>query len=139
MPLVENARDQMVKIYPKHTDEFCPECGMPLFIRRGPYGEFTACSGYPHCKYIKKPPKKEVVSTGITCPVCHEGEIVERIAVRGRSKGKKFYACSRYPKCKTTFSGIPTDEHCPECGSIMVKLDNGSLACSNDKCKANKK
>jgi DNA topoisomerase-1 len=139
MPLVENARDQMVKIYPKHTDEFCPECGMPLFIRRGPYGEFTACSGYPHCKYIKKPPKKEVISTGITCPVCHEGDIVERIAVRGRSKGKKFYACSRYPKCKTTFSGIPTDERCPECGSLMVKLDDGRLACSNDKCKANKK
>ena len=53
-PLIENARDNMIKLYPKLTDEFCPDCGLPLFIRRGPFGEFTACSGYPHCKFIKK-------------------------------------------------------------------------------------
>ena len=58
-PLIENARDNMVKIYPKMTDEICPICGLPLFIRRGPFGEFTACSGYPHCKFIKKAEKKE--------------------------------------------------------------------------------
>ena len=57
MPMVENARDNMIKLYPKKTDEYCPICGMPLFIRRGPFGEFTACSGYPHCKYIKNKQK----------------------------------------------------------------------------------
>ena len=36
--------------------------------------------------------------------------IVERISKRGRSKGKKFYACDQYPKCKTTFSELPIDE-----------------------------
>jgi DNA topoisomerase-1 len=137
-PLVEHARDNMVKLYPKPTDEICPECGRELVIRRGPFGEFTACSGYPHCKYIKKEPKKEPVSTGVTCPVCGEGEIVERIANRGRNKGKKFYACSRYPKCKTAYSGIPTTQKCPQCDNIMVTLDDGTTICSNPKCKLEK-
>lgn len=138
VPLIEHARDNMTKIYPKSTDEICPICGLPLFIRRGPYGEFTACSGYPKCKYIKKSPKKENASTGVQCPVCNEGEIVERVASRGRSKGKKFYACNRYPECKTTFSGIPTREHCPVCNGHRVSVD-GAIMCSNEKCETRKK
>lgn len=137
-PLIEHARDNMVKIYPKPTDEFCPTCGLPLLIRRGPFGEFTACSGYPKCKFIKKAPKKEDVKTGVVCPICNEGEIVERIANRGRSKGKLFYACNRYPKCKTTFSGIPNGTSCEACGSVMVSVEDQSI-CSNEKCKTRKK
>ena len=135
-PLIENARDNMVKIYPKMTDEICPTCGLPLFIRRGPFGEFTACSGYPHCKFIKKAEKKEVVKTGVICPVCGEGEIVERVSGRGRSKGVTFYACDRYPKCKTTYSGIPTGEKCPECNHMMIDV-NGVIRCSSEKCPTN--
>ena len=134
-PLVENARDNMVKIYPKMTDEFCPECGCPLVIRRGPFGEFTACSDYPHCKYIKKKPKVEPKKTGVICPVCGEGELVERINARGRTKGAIFYACDRYPKCKTTFSGIPNGEKCEVCGGLMVTMPDGSIRCGNEKCK----
>ncbi len=134
-PLVENARDNMVKIYPKMTDEFCPECGCPLVIRRGPFGEFTACSDYPHCKYIKKKPKVEPKKTGVICPVCGEGELVERINARGRTKGAIFYACDRYPKCKTTFSGIPNGEKCEVCGGLMVTMPDGSVRCGNEKCK----
>lgn len=136
-PLIENARDNMVKIYPKITDEFCPVCGLPLYIRRGPFGEFTACSGYPHCKYIKKAEKKEPVKTGVKCPVCGEGDIVERVSTRGRSKGSTFYACDRYPKCKTTFSGIPTGDICPECGKHLIKVGD-IIRCSNEKCSTNK-
>ncbi len=135
-PLIENARDNMVKIYPKMTDEICPVCGLPLLIRRGPYGEFTACSGYPHCKYIKKKEPKQVVSTNIVCPVCGLGEIVERVSARGRSKGTKFYACSRFPECKTTYSGIPLSEKCEVCGSPMID-DNGTIRCGNEHCKTN--
>lgn len=135
-PLIENARDNMVKIYPKMTDEICPICGLPLFIRRGPFGEFTACSGYPHCKFIKKAEKKEVVRTGVICPVCGEGEIVERVSGRGRSKGATFYACNRYPKCKTTYSGIPTGDTCPECNHMMINV-NGVVRCSSEKCPTN--
>lgn len=136
-PLIEVARDDMVKIYPKKTDEFCPECGLPLLIRRGPFGEFTACSGYPRCKYIKKAPKKEVVSTGILCPNCGEGQIVERLASRGPSKGKTFYACDRYPKCKTTYSGKPTGARCDVCQALMIEVDD-ITRCGNEKCPTNK-
>lgn len=135
VPLVENARDNMVKIYPKMTDEFCPNCGCPLVIRRGPFGEFTACSDYPQCKFIKKKPKKEVVGTGVTCPVCGEGELVQRENVKGRTKGAIFYACNRYPKCRTTFSGIPNGEKCEVCGGYMITLADGSVRCGNEKCK----
>ena len=147
-PLIEYARDNMVKIYPKMTDEFCPECGLPLFIRRGPFGEFTACSGYPRCKFIKKKEKPAPVSTGIKCPVCGEGEIVERVSGRGRSRGVKFYACDRYPTCKTTYSGIPLSEKCPECGAPMIEVvqinpetkeETKIIRCGNEKCSTNVK
>ena len=137
MPMVENARDNMIKLYPKKTDEYCPICGMPLFIRRGPFGEFTACSGYPHCKYIKKTPKPEPVHTGVACPLCGEGELVERINVRGRTKGAKFYACSRFPDCKATYSGLPTGEVCPVCGGPMIEVGE-EVYCGNEKCKTNR-
>ena len=137
MPLVENARDNMIKIYPKKTDEYCPICGMPLFIRRGPFGEFTACSGYPHCKYIKKAPKPEPVHTGIPCPLCGKGDLVERINVRGRNKGAKFYACSEFPKCRATYSGLPTGDKCEVCGGPMIQVGE-EVYCGNEKCKTNR-
>ena len=138
MPLVENARDNMVKLYPKLTDEYCPECGLPLYIRRGPFGEFTACSGYPHCRYIKKAVKPEPVKTGVECPLCHEGELVERINVRGRNKGTKFYACNRFPDCRATYSGLPTGDKCSECGAPMIEVE-GVIRCGNERCKTNRK
>jgi DNA topoisomerase-1 len=138
MPLVENARDNMVKLYPKLTDEYCPECGLPLYIRRGPFGEFTACSGYPHCRYIKKAVKPEPVKTGVECPLCHEGELVERINVRGRNKGTKFYACNRFPDCRATYSGLPTGDKCGECGAPMIEVE-GVIRCGNERCKTNRK
>ena len=137
MPLVENARDNMVKLYPKLTDEFCPTCGLPLYIRRGPFGEFTACSGYPHCKYIKKAVKPDPIKTGIPCPVCGEGELVERINVRGRNKGAKFYACSSFPKCRATYSGLPTGEKCEVCDAPMIKVED-TIRCGNERCKTNR-
>ena len=137
MPLVENARDNMVKLYPKLTDEFCPTCGLPLYIRRGPFGEFTACSGYPHCKYIKKAVKPDPIKTGIPCPVCGKGELVERINVRGRNKGAKFYACSSFPKCRATYSGLPTGEKCEVCDAPMIKVED-TIRCGNERCKTNR-
>ena len=38
------------------TGETCPECGKPLVQRKGRYGPFVSCSGYPGCKY--RPPRK---------------------------------------------------------------------------------
>ncbi|MCF7932678.1 MAG: type I DNA topoisomerase [Acholeplasmataceae bacterium] len=54
IPMVDTANQGMKKIEPKMTDELCPMCGKPLVIRQSKYGEFTACSGFPKCRYIKK-------------------------------------------------------------------------------------
>ena len=53
-PLVKVAFDEMEKKEPEKTGELCPNCNSPLVIRKGRYGDFTACSNYPECKYIKK-------------------------------------------------------------------------------------
>lgn len=54
IPMVDHAHKEMKKIGPKLTEELCPKCGKPLVIRKSKYGEFTACSGFPDCKYVKK-------------------------------------------------------------------------------------
>ncbi len=54
IPMVETAEREMKKIGPRQTGEMCPVCGKPLVIRKSKYGEFTACSGFPSCKYVKK-------------------------------------------------------------------------------------
>ena len=106
-PLLDYADENMDRKYPIEIDEACPEFGRPLLIRNGRFGEFIACSGFPKCRYIRSKEEKEVpVSTGIKCPNCEKGYIVERVSKRGRSKGQKFYACDQYPKCKTTYTSL---------------------------------
>jgi len=65
-------------------DEPCPQCGQNLVIKHGRYGEFTACSNYPNCKYVKRK------TLGIPCPKpgC-KGELLEKKS----RKGKIFYGC----------------------------------------------
>ncbi|MBR4672704.1 MAG: type I DNA topoisomerase [Bacilli bacterium] len=121
-PLVKKAFGEMDKKAPEQTGEICPECGSPLVIRKGKYGEFTACSNYPTCKYIKKEQKeiKEIVK----CPECG-GMIIEKKSKRG----KVFYGCNNYPKCKVATWDIPTGEKCPECGKPLVEKNN-TIKCS---------
>ena len=106
-PVFDKAEASMERMYPIETDELCPECGSKLLIRNGRFGEFLACSGFPKCRYTaKKEAPAPVITTGIKCPNCETGYIVERISKRGRSKGQKFYACGNYPKCKTTYTSL---------------------------------
>ena len=122
-PAVEKAFTEMEKKEPEKTGEKCPECGSDLVKRRGRYGEFTACSNYPECKYIKAE-KKEVVEV-CDCPNC-EGKIVERKTKRG----KLFYGCNNFPKCKTAYWDKPTGEKCPECGNMLVEKKD-KIKCSS--------
>lgn len=122
-PLVETAFSKMEKKAPVATGEECPNCGSEMVVRKGRYGEFEACSNYPTCKYIKKE-EKEVVSVA-KCPNC-EGSIVEKKSKRG----KIFYGCDGYPKCKTAFWDKPTGEICPECQSMLLEKKD-SIKCSN--------
>ncbi len=127
-PNVQKAFEEMEKAKPVETGEMCPDCGNPLVIRKGRYGEFTACSNYPECKHIKKEIKevKEIVD----CPKCKEGKIVERKTKRG----KLFYGCNNYPKCKFALWDKPIEEFCPDCKEILVEKAN-KIKCSNAECK----
>ena len=133
MPMLEEAQKNMEKIAPVEIGEECPECGSPLVIRRGRYGEFVACSGYPTCKYIKKEAKEEAapVSTGVKCPKCETGEIVEKKTRRG----KVFYGCDKYPACDYALWNKPIDKKCPKCGQLLVvKGKKNEVHCSNKEC-----
>ena len=122
-PRVKNAFSDMEKKAPEQTGEVCPECGSPLVIRNGRYGEFVACSNYPTCKYIKKEKPEEVVI--MDCPEC-DGKIIEKKT----RKGKVFYGCNHYPKCKFASWDKPVPGKCPECGSYLVEK-NGKIKCSS--------
>lgn len=130
-PILKQAFGEMEKAKPQETGETCPECGNPLVVRKGRFGEFTACSNYPECKYIKKEQKetKEIMD----CPICKQGKIIEKTT----RKGKVFYGCNNYPKCKIATWDIPTGEICPECGSLLTEK-NKKIKCSNLECKYQK-
>lgn len=121
-PSVEHAFDAMPKKVAEETGELCPQCGNPLVIRKGKYGSFVACSNFPECKYIKSEPKTVIEITD--CPNC-DGKIVERKTKRG----KLFYGCNHYPKCKTAYWDKPIGKMCPECKSMLVEK-NKKIKCS---------
>lgn len=121
--LVGEAFKEMKKEAPEETGEKCPECGNSLVIRKGKYGEFVACSNYPECKYIKKEEKKQIEI--MKCPNC-DGMIVEKKT----KKGKVFYGCNNFPKCKIAFWDKPTLKKCPKCNSILLEK-NDKLICSS--------
>ena len=122
-PLVKTAFEQMEKKAPEETGESCPLCGNPLVLRKSKYGMFTACSNYPTCKYIKQEEKE--VKTICKCPNCGH-DIIEKKSKRG----KIFYGCNNYPKCKTAYWDKPIDEKCPECGAMLTEKNN-KIKCSS--------
>ncbi len=121
-PRVKSAFSDMEKKAPEETGEVCPECGSPLVVRNGRYGEFVACSNYPTCKYIKKDKPEEVVV--MDCPYC-DGKVVEKKT----RKGKMFYGCSNYPKCKFASWDKPVEGKCIDCGGYLIEK-NGKIKCS---------
>ena len=122
-PYLKDAFENMEKEPPKKTGELCPMCNSELVVRKGRYGQFVACSNFPSCKYIKTEEKE--IKKVCKCPVC-EGVIVEKKTRRG----KIFYGCNNYPKCKTAYWDKPVDEKCPECGNLMLEGKKG-LKCSS--------
>ena len=113
-PLVNTAFKNMEKATPEETGEACPDCGSPLVYRKGKFGQFTACSNYPECKYIKKEEKKIVEICD--CPECG-GRIIEKKT----KKGKIFYGCNNYPKCKYALWDKPTGDKCSKCNGLLVE------------------
>jgi len=110
-------------------DEKCPKCGSNLVVKQGRFGEFTACTNYPECKYVK------LKGTGVMCPNSDGGEIVERKSRRG----KVFFGCSNYPECEFTLWKRPVAEACPKCHTPFLlekitKKAGRQLVCSKEDC-----
>ena len=122
-PMVQTASANMEKKELIKTGEDCPECGSPLVIRKGKYGEFVSCSNYPKCKYIKT--EKKIFVELTDCPKC-DGKIVEKKT----KKGKFFYGCNNYPKCDYALWDKPTGEKCPTCSSLLVEKKD-KIKCSS--------
>jgi len=119
--------DEEKKVDEENSGEICDICGAPMVVKRGKFGTFLGCSNYPECKGIKKIENK----TGIQCPKCKEGEIVERKSKRGRL----FYGCNKYPKCDFALWNKPSGEKCPDCGALLIFAAKGKIKCSNKECK----
>lgn len=112
----------------KQTEEKCEKCGSPMIIKSGRYGKFLACSRYPECKNAKP------LSTGIKCPK-DGGDIVERRS----KKGKPFWSCSNFPKCKFASWYKPVPKKCQKCGAdfLFEKHSKGGdiiLFCHKKEC-----
>jgi DNA topoisomerase I len=102
-----------VEIQDEVSDESCEKCGKPMVYKFGRYGKFLACSGFPDCRNTKA----IVKSTGVKCPKCEKGEIVERKSKKRRT----FYGCDRYPDCDFVSWDKPVERPCPKCQSMMVE------------------
>jgi len=107
--------DGQTESEPVYSDQTCDKCQAPMLIKEGRYGKFLACSAYPDCKNIQ--PLEKPKSMGIDCPECGEGELMEKKSRRG----KVFYSCNRYPKCKYALWNPPIKEECPQCGFPILE------------------
>ena len=127
------ARDEKGDIHlkeheaPQLLETLCPNCGKHLRKLTGKYGDFTACSGYPECKYIER--KK----LPFGCPQCG-AEIIERAW-----RGGKFWGCSGYPKCKLAIFDAIEETPCPQCKwPFLTKKTNKegetTYLCVNKEC-----
>lgn len=118
--------DTVKPLEPEKAEEKCEKCGGDMIIKTGPYGKYLECVSCQNRKSF-------VRSTGVTCPKCGKGQIVER-----KSKyGKMFFGCNKYPDCDFVLWNEPTGDVCPKCGSLIVKrvMKNGEkLECSNRSC-----
>ncbi len=109
-------------------EEKCEKCGSGMVFKIGPYGKYMQCTN-ENCKNRKTYHK----STGVPCPKCGEGQIIERKSKRGNV----FYGCNKYPACDFVSWYEPVNEKCPKCGSILVKKITKSskkIACSKAGC-----
>ncbi len=114
---------------PEPTGQDCPKCGSPLVRRVGRYGPFVGCSDFPKCRYVQSK------TTGVKCPECGKGELVEK---RTR-KGRLFFGCDQFPSCKFANWKRPVPTRCPSCDHPFLELRRrkgqpDKLGCPNEDC-----
>ena len=110
------------------SDEYCEVCGRQMVVKKGKFGYFLACPGFPECTFTKP----IVIEMPGKCPKCG-GKILKRTS----KKGYVFYACERGPECGFITWDVPTKDFCPACGKTLFKRSGrGALKpfCINETC-----
>jgi DNA topoisomerase-1 len=114
-------------------DEYCENCGRVMVLKRGRFGQFMACTGYPDCKTTRRLDQgKKVPDIALeeTCPQCGRNMVLRH------GRYGEFISCSGYPECKyikQNFIGVK----CPQCkdGELVEKKarrrGNIFYGCSN--------
>ena len=114
-------------------EELCENCGKPMIMKRGRFGQFLACSGYPECKTTRNIQKGGKISAPDIpleepCPQCGTNLVIKH------GRYGPFTACSNYPKCKY-IKQETTGVACPDCGGDIVVKKGGRgrtfYGCSN--------
>jgi DNA topoisomerase-1 len=137
------SRDEKGRVHPvtppaeEATDKVCEKCGKPMVLKKGRYGDFLACSGYPECKNTQSlAANGNGKPIGVNCPQpgC-SGELVEKKSKRG----KVFYGCNRYPDCTFASWDRPVGRECPACGAKFLverttKKQGNVHSCLNPGC-----
>jgi DNA topoisomerase-1 len=108
-----------VDLTEQDAEEYCENCGRPMVLKKGRFGQFYACSGYPDCKTTKRiggEQKKNDVPLDEKCPQCSSNLVLKN------GRFGEFTACSNYPKCKFVKQktiGVP----CPNCteGAVVER------------------
>ena len=114
-------------------DEYCENCGRVMVLKRGRFGQFMACTGYPDCKTTRRLDQgKRVPDVPLEehCPKCNRNMVLRH------GRYGEFISCSGYPDCKyikQNFIGVK----CPQCadGELVEKKarrrGNTFYGCSN--------
>ncbi len=101
------------------AEEYCENCGRPMVLKKGRFGTFFACTGYPDCKTTKPiggPQKKADQPLDEKCPQCGNHLVLKS------GRFGEFTACSNYPTCKYVKQKT-IGVKCPECseGEIIER------------------
>ncbi len=123
-------KDVKIQLEEDMTDIPCEKCGRMMVIKKGRFGKFLACPGYPECKNAKP----LIMQTNAKCPKCG-GEVVEKKS----KKGFTFFGCGNWPNCDFMTWDKPTDDKCPQCGKSLFKRKGGLTVCLDEACGYEKK
>ncbi|HTQ56174.1 MAG TPA: type I DNA topoisomerase [Bryobacteraceae bacterium] len=97
-------------------EEYCENCGRPMVLKKGRFGTFFACTGYPDCKTTKPiggQQKKPDVPLDEKCPNCGNNLVLKT------GRYGEFTACGNYPACKYVKQKT-IGMKCPECSEGEV-------------------
>ncbi len=109
------------------TSEVCDKCGAPMVVKRGRFGKFLACAKFPACRNTRTiSASGGSAHTGVTCPDCQQGAIIERKS----KKGRIFFSCNRYPDCKFALWDKPIKTPCPRCGKLLTLKGKAGVKCT---------